>query len=117
MGTMRRVTAEGSPSSGTLRAYGLDCSGFVSWVFLNSGMSGVGDGTIGQRDRSRIVSESTVQAGDLAFLPSYSHVGIVVGKDIDGNILVIHCSSSANNVVVSTAQSVGFTVFRRPNCY
>ena len=116
-GTMRRVTAEGSPSSGTLRAYGLDCSGFVSWVFLNSGMSGVGDGTIGQRDRSRIVSESAVQAGDLAFLPSYSHVGIVVGKDTDGNILVIHCSSSANNVVVSTAQSVGFTVFRRPNCY
>lgn len=116
-GTMRRVTAEGSPSSGTLRAYGLDCSGFVSWVFLNSGMSGVGDGTIGQRDRSRLVSESAVQAGDLAFLPSYSHVGIVVGKDTDGNILVIHCSSSANNVVVSTAQSVGFTVFRRPNCY
>ena len=116
-GTMRRVTAEGSPSSGTLRAYGLDCSGFVSWVFLNSGMSGVGDGTIGQRDRSRLVSESAVQAGDLAFLPSYSHVGIVVGKDTDGSILVIHCSSSANNVVVSTAQSVGFTVFRRPNCY
>lgn len=116
-GTMRRVTAEGSPSSGTLRAYGLDCSGFVSWVFLNSGMSGVGDGTIGQRDRSRIVSETAVQAGDLAFLPSYSHVGIVAGKDTDGNILVIHCSSSANNVVVSTAQSVGFTVFRRPNCY
>lgn len=116
-GTMRRVTAEGSPSSGTLRAYGLDCSGFVSWVFLNSGMSGVGDGTIGQRDRSRLVSESAVQAGDLAFLPGYSHVGIVVGKDTDGNILVIHCSSSANNVVVSTAQSVGFAVFRRPNCY
>lgn len=116
-GTMRRVTAAGSPSSGTLRAFGLDCSGFVSWVFLNSGMSGVGDGTIGQRDRSRIVSESSVQAGDLAFLSSYSHVGIVVGKDTDGNILVIHCSSSANNVVLSTAQSVGFTVFRRPNCY
>lgn len=116
-GTMRRVTAEGSPSSGTLRAYGLDCSGFVSWVFLNSGMSGVGDGTIGQRDRSRLVSESAVQAGDLAFLPSYSHVGIVVGKDTDGNVLVIHCSSSANNVVVSTAQGVGFTVFRRPNSY
>lgn len=116
-GTMRRVTAEGSPSSGTLRAYGLDCSGFVSWVFLNSGMSGVGDGTIGQRERSHVVSEASVQAGDLAFLPSYSHVGIVVGKDMDGNILVIHCSSSANNVVVSTAQSVGFTVFRRANCY
>ena len=115
-GSMRRVTAAGSPSSGTIRAYGLDCSGFVSWVFNNSGMY-VGDGTYGQRDRSTLVSASTVQAGDLAFLPSYSHVGIVVGQDISGNILVIHCSSSANNVVVSTASSVGFTVFRRPNCY
>ena len=117
-GTMRRVTAEGSPSSGTLRAYGLDCSGFVTWAFNNSGMGyAVGHGTYGQREASVQVSETTVQAGDLAFLPSYSHVGIVAGKDTDGNILVIHCSSSANNVVVSTAQSVGFTVFRRPNCY
>jgi cell wall-associated NlpC family hydrolase len=116
-GTMQRVTAAGSPSSGTIRSYGLDCSGFVSWAFLNSGMSNVGDGTIGQRDCSTVVSASTVQAGDLAFLPSYSHVGIVVGQDASGNILVIHCSSSANNVVVSIASSVGFTVFRRPNCY
>ncbi len=117
-GTMRRVTAAGSPSSGTLRAYGLDCSGFVTWAFNNSGMGyAVGHGTYGQRDASIQVTASTVQAGDLCFLPSYSHVGIVVGKDTGGNILVIHCSSGANNVVVSTASSVGFTVFRRPNCY
>lgn len=117
-GTMRRVTAAGSPSSGTLRAYGLDCSGFVTWAFNNSGMGyAVGHGTYGQRDASVQVSASTVQAGDLCFLPSYSHVGIVVGKDTSGNILVIHCSSGANNVVVSTAASVGFSVFRRPNCY
>ena len=117
-GTMRRVTAAGSPSSGTLRAYGLDCSGFVTWAFNNSGMGyAVGHGTYGQRDASVQVTASTVQAGDLCFLPSYSHVGIVVGKDTGGNILVIHCSSGANNVVVSTASSVGFTVFRRPNCY
>lgn len=117
-GTMRRVTAAGSPSSGTLRAYGLDCSGFVTWAFNNSGMGyAVGHGTYGQRDASAQVTASTVQAGDLCFLPSYSHVGIVVGKDTSGNILVIHCSSGANNVVVSTASSVGFTVFRRPNCY
>ena len=115
-GKMKRVTAAGSPTTGTIRAFGLDCSGFVSWAFNNSGMY-VGDGTYGQRDRSTLVSASTVQAGDLAFLPSYSHVGIVVGQDTSGNILVIHCSSSANNVVLSTASSVGFTVFRRPNCY
>lgn len=117
-GTMRRVTAAGSPSSGTLRAYGLDCSGFVTWAFNNSGMGyAVGHGTYGQRDASVQVTASTVQAGDLCFLPSYSHVGIVVGKDTGGNILVIHCSSGANNVVVSTVSSVGFTIFRRPNCY
>lgn len=78
--SMRRVTTAGSPSSGTIRAFGLDCSGFVSWVFSNSGMY-VGDGTTGQRERSIVVSVSTVQAEDLAFLPSYSHVGIVVGQE------------------------------------
>ncbi len=117
-GSMQRVTAAGSPSSGTIRAFGLDCSGFVTWAFINSNMgSAVGHGTLGQKAASTLVSASTVQAGDLAFLPSYSHVGIVVGKDKNGNSLVIHCSSSANNVVLSTASSVGFTVFRRPNCY
>lgn len=115
-GSMQRVTAAGSPSSGSIRSYGLDCSGYVTWAFNNSGMY-VGDGTYGQRDRSVVVSASSVQAGDLCFLPSYSHVGIVVGRDASGNILVFHCSSSANNVVLSTASSVGFTVFRRPNCY
>lgn len=34
-GTPREVTAAGSPSSGTIRPYGLDCSGFVDWVFYN----------------------------------------------------------------------------------
>ena len=117
-GTMQRVTAAGSPSSGTIRAFGLDCSGFVTWAFNNSGMGfAVGHGTMGQKAASTLVTASTVQAGDLCFLPSYSHVGIVVGKDVSGNILVIHCSSSANNVVLATASGVGFTVFRRPNCY
>jgi len=77
----------------------------------------VGHGTYGQRDASVQVTVSTVQAGNLCFLPSYSHVGIVVGKDTSGNILVIHCSSGANNVVISMASSVGFTIFRRANCY
>ncbi len=118
-GSMQKVTADGSPSSGTIRAYGLDCSGFVSWVFHNSGFdeNSIGHGTSGQKANSVFISESEVQAGDLAFLPSYSHVGIVVGQDADGNILVIHCSSGSNNVVVSTAGSIGFTVFRRPYCY
>lgn len=35
-GTPTRVTAPGSRSTGTVRPYGLDCSGFVDWVFNNS---------------------------------------------------------------------------------
>lgn len=37
-GTMQKVWAAGSPSTGTYRPYGMDCSGFVDWVFYN--MSG-----------------------------------------------------------------------------
>lgn len=35
-GSLRKVTAEDSPTSGTYRPYGLDCSGFVDWVFYNA---------------------------------------------------------------------------------
>lgn len=116
-GTMRTVTAEGSPTTGMIRTFGLDCSGFVTWVFNNSGMGySVGNGTYGQKAASRLISRSEVHVGDLAFLADYSHVGIIAGKNDSGSILVIHCSSSANNVTVSTAELVGFTVFRRPNC-
>lgn len=34
-GTPKEVWAAGSPSTGTVRPYGLDCSGFVDWVFYN----------------------------------------------------------------------------------
>jgi hypothetical protein len=34
-GTSMKVTAAGSSTTGTYRPYGLDCSGFVDWVFYN----------------------------------------------------------------------------------
>ena len=72
---MRTVTAEGSPTTGMIRTFGLDCSGFVTWVFNNSDVGySVGHGTYGQRAASRLISRSEVQAGDLAFLADYSHV-------------------------------------------
>lgn len=41
------------------------------------------------------------QPGDLVFYPNDDHVGIVGGWDEAGNMLVIHCSSGQNNVVMS----------------
>ena len=49
------------------------------------------------------------------FYPDLGHVGIAAGKDSGGNILVIHCASSQNNVVVTGLQ--GFTKIGRPVLY
>ena len=60
------------------------------------------------------ISWSSAQAGDLSFYGDLSHVGIVAGKDAAGNILVIHCSSGRNNVVITTNSGFGFAA--RPRC-
>lgn len=115
-GKMKLVTAEGSRSSGSMRPFGLDCSGYVTWCFINSGFtaSDIGHGTATQVSKGTRITLSSAQPGDLAFYNDTSHIGIVGGKDASGNVLVIHCSSSANNVVITTG-GFGFAV--RPNCY
>ena len=116
-GKLKTVSAEGSKTTGTKRPFGLDCSGFVTWSFINSGFiaSSIGHGTKGQIAKCSGISWESVQAGDLAFYGDLSHVGIVAGKDAAGNILVIHCSSGRNNVVITTNSGFGFAA--RPGCY
>ncbi len=72
-------------------------------------------GTQGQIAKCSRISWSNAQAGDLAFYADPSHVGIVAGKDADGNILVIRSSSGGNNVVITTNSGFGFAV--GPGCY
>lgn len=116
-GKLKTVSAEGSKTTGTKRPFGLDCSGFVTWSFINSGFnaSAIGHGTQGQIAKCSRISWGNAQAGDLAFYGDLSHVGIIAGKDTDGNVLVIHCSSGRNNVVITTNSGFGFAA--RPNCY
>ena len=116
-GKLKTVSAEDSKTTGTKRPFGLDCSGFVTWSFINSGFnaSSIGHGTQGQIAKCSRISWSTAQAGDLAFYGDLSHVGIIAGKDADGDILVIHCSSGRNNVVITTNSGFGFAA--RPCCY
>ena len=103
-GKLKVVSAVGSKTTGTKRPFGLDCSGFVTWSFLNAGKSAnaIGHGTQGQIAKCTRISWSAAQPGDLAFLSDLSHVGIIAGRDKNGNVLVIHCSSGANNVVITT---------------
>lgn len=118
-GTPMEVTAAGSSSSGTVRPFGLDCSGFVDWVFYNvtsgSYVIGHGGGASSQHSYCTDISWSDAQPGDLVFYPGDSHVGIVCGFDGNGNVLIIHCASGYNNVVV-TGKS-GFTSIARPIFY
>lgn len=118
-GTPKEVWAAGSPSTGTVRPYGLDCSGFVDWVFYNiSGgtyVIGHGGGAHMQHTYCDPISWTEAVPGDLVFYPEDTHVGIVCGFDSAGNVQIIHCASGANNVVV-TGKS-GFTTIARPKFY
>ena len=118
-GELRQVTAAGSSTTGTYRPYGLDCSGFVDWVFYNqSGGSyviGHGGGATAQHSYCNDISWADAQPGDLVFYPDNSHVGIVGGRDANGELLIIHCASGYNNVVVTGLE--GFTSISRPRYY
>ena len=118
-GTSMEVTAAGSGSTGTVRPFGLDCSGFVDWTFYNatngSYYPGRGGGAATQHSYCANIAWSDAQPGDLVFYPDDSHVGIVGGKDADGNLLIVHCSGGANGVVVTG--SAGFTSVARPDCF
>ena len=118
-GELRQVTAAGSSTTGTYRPYGLDCSGFVDWVFFNqSGGSyviGHGGGATMQHSYCTNISWADAQPGDLVFYPDNSHVGIVGGRGANGGLLIIHCASGYNNVVITDKE--GFASAGRPQYY
>ena len=118
-GELRQVTAAGSSTTGTYRPYGLDCSGFVDWVFYNatngSYIIGHGGGATMQHSYCTDISWEDARPGDLVFYPDNSHVGIVGGRDANGELLIIHCASGYNNVVITGKE--GFTSISRPRYY
>lgn len=83
---------------------GLDCSGYVQWVYMTSGYAAsVTNKLYSTASISRSlssVSESDLQPGDIGLLNtgsgSQNHTGIYLG-----NGLWIHCSSGAKTVIVS----------------
>lgn len=111
-----QVTAPGSSSSGTYRPYGMDCSGYVDWVFYNATggeyIIGHGGGASAQHTYCTTISWDEALPGDLVFYPEDSHVGIVGGRDESGNLLIIHCASGYSNVVITGIE--GFTSIGRP---
>ena len=112
-GTLQKVTSPGSSTSGTYRPYGLDCSGFLDWALRNAGLHSDGHWYIGRNLTA--VSQAEALPGDFALYPDASHVGMIVGRNEAGKLLVCHCSYGMNNVVVTEFAASGFTdVGRQP---
>lgn len=119
-GTPMRVTSPGSSTTGTVRPFGLDCSGYVDWVFYNATNgdytpSGGNGGTTAQKNNCTVITWADALPGDLVFYPRDTHVGIVCGYDEYGNPLVIHCASGWDTVVVTGKGA--FTSVVRPEYY
>ncbi len=122
-GNQAIVGSTGSKTTGTERAYGLDCSGYVLWCMINAFentdiTASVGSGTASQWNHSKSVSPKDALPGDLVFYSkpnssSRNHVGIVVGREWNGELLVAHCSAGANDVVVSRMGDTGFQYIRQ----
>jgi cell wall-associated NlpC family hydrolase len=123
-GVMKEVTSSGSRTTGTMRPFGLDCSGFVLWSFIQLGYDAeeaealVGIGTWAQWQRSFDIEWGELRPGDLAFENRYpensdNHVGICIGYDVNGQPVFVHSSSKFDGVVATPAGGV-FRYARRP---
>lgn len=126
-GEMTEVQSEGSKTTGETRPYGLDCSGFVAWCFLQQGLtdeeleSKVGLGTWAQWENSAEISWKELRVGDIVFQNAYptnegNHVGICVGFNEKDKPVFAHCALGFDNVVVTPAGDV-FHYARRPGVY
>ena len=118
-GELTEVTAEGSDTTDTEQLYGLDCSGFVDWVFYNASggryIIGQGGGAAEQHANCVDIEWDEVQPGDLLFYPEDEHVGIAAGRDWLGRLLVVHCAAGTDGVAISHRD--GFETAARPVWY
>jgi cell wall-associated NlpC family hydrolase len=122
-----RADSSISGSESEKEVFGLDCSGFISWVLINTCgnedmLNVIGNGSSNQWWHSSPIAWEEGQPGDLIFFAApnetdSNHVGIIVAKDSDGSYLVAHCSSKDNGVVITDAWSRGFRYIRRPILY
>lgn len=116
--TPKLVTAAGSPSSGTIRPFGLDCSGFSDWVYKTAVGVSLYGGTWSQWDESYAISADELLPGDLGFLMDddgngWNHVLIFAGYGENGERMWVH-SSSGSGVILNTPSYEAGLSLRRP---
>lgn len=125
-GEIKKVTSKNSVSTGTYKPFGLDCSGYVTWCFLQLGYTKdevrdlIGSGTWNQWDKSDKIEWNELLPGDLVFKnrpeDGSNHVGICIGYNDNDKLVFAHCSADFNNVVVTEAGDI-FQFARRPSVF
>lgn len=97
-GKLKTVTSPNYWGTGQKHPYGLDCSGFVQWVYVQvfgeEFASKIGVGSVQQWSKTYEIKESELKPGDLGFYKKGGgvHVGIFIGRDSDGTPMFIHCA-------------------------
>ena len=116
--TPKLVTSAGSSSTGTIRPFGLDCSGFTDWTYKTAVGVSLYAGTWSQWENSFPIDQSELLPGDLGFLMNsdsagWNHVLIFAGWGEDGSRKWVH-SESGTGVHLNTPRYEGRLVLRRP---
>ena len=116
--TPKLVTSAGSSSTGTIRPFGLDCSGFTDWTYKTALGVSLHEGNRGQWENCIAISESELLPGDLGFLldsdgSGWNHVLIFAGYGEDGSRKWVH-SEGGIGVHLNTPSYEGRLSLRRP---
>lgn len=116
--TPRLVTAAGSPSSGTIRPYGLDCSGFATWVFETCFGINIGAGCNNQYTYTYAITADELLPGDLGFYRDgndWGHILIFAGYDANGQRMWVHSTNGGgcNGVTLNHPSYEGTLSYRR----
>ncbi len=87
---------------------GLDCSGWVNWVYWTAlGERPAAEGTATLVKSGRAIARSELQPGDLLLQPGENaHVILFLAWNADGTLIGVHETAGAvNNVTVSSVQA------------
>lgn len=116
--TPKLVTAAGSTTTGTIRPFGLDCSGFSDWTYKTAVGVSLYGASWSQWDESFAITAEELLPGDLGFLMDddgggWNHVLIFAGYGENGERMWVH-SSGGEGVVFNTPSYEAGLALRRP---
>ena len=119
-GRLRRIEDDGclKQEKGKLYPYSLDCSGFVTWVFINAGYkynNKVNKDILDTRDILKLGKKylikdnfNIIDIGDIAWMAG--HVGIIINV-WDRYLDIVHVSLSGEGLNMTRIDNNGFIVF------